>query len=754
MRFYNGNWLMEPNIVPSYAVEVTDVIVQPERTVVYTAARANPSRGDLDGARLTLELTAPAENVIGVRITHFKGSSAKTPAITLHTEAVTPQVDNGAQTLVFRSGELEARMKKRGGWNLSFFGGGTFLTRSAENSMAYFADHAAGKGYVSQQLDISVGECLYGLGERFGPFVKNGQTVDMWMADGGSGSEQAYKNVPFYYSNRGYGVFVNSLSDVSFELATVKVERAMFSVEEETLQYFVVYGQTPAAILERYTFLTGRPALPPAWSFGLWLSTSFTTDYDEQTVTGFIQGMADRQIPLSVFHFDCYWMQGGHWMDFTWDPVMFPDPSAMLARYKARGLRICVWINPYIAQASNKFDLCMEKGYLLRRADGSVWQTDLWQPGMAIVDFTNPEARAWYQAELEQLMNMGVDCFKTDFGERIPVRDVVYFDGSDPLYMHNYYTHLYNQTVFEVIEWHNGQGGAVVFARSGTAGGQQYPVHWGGDNAGNYPSMAETLRAGLSLAVSGYGFWSHDIGGFEATATADLYKRWCAFGLLSSHSRLHGSGSYRVPWLFDEEASWVLRHFVQLKCRLMPYLYQHAVFAHETGEPLIRPMVFGFPEDPAAAYLDRQYLLGRRLLVAPVFSEDGVVDFYVPAGRWTDLLSGEVYDGGRWYRRQYDYFALPLLVRPNTLLPWGGREDRPDYDYTQNLTLRAFALDEQGDSVTIPQLDGTPAATIAARQVGERVEVTLSRPLPGLQLQYRGACYPVEGTHCVIDSAK
>ncbi len=737
MRFFNGNWLMEPNISPTYAAEVTDVRVEEARAVVCTYPVPGAGRRALGGPMLTLELTAPMENVIGVRITHFKGKAHKGPDYAIGSEPVTPMIDNSKDVLSYRSGELELHMDKHSpmGWNAVFSAQGKRLTGSGDRSMAYFEDKSTGQGYISQQLDIGVGECLYGLGERFGPFVKNGQVVDMWMGDGGSGSEQAYKNIPFYLSNRGYGVFVNSPSDVCFEMATVKVERAMFSVEDETMQYFVIYGDGPAQIMERYTALTGRPALPPAWSFGLWLSTSFTTNYDEDTVTGFIQGMADREIPLSVFHFDCYWMQGNHWTDFTWDPEMFPDPKGMLARYKARGLHICCWINPYIAQASGKFDDCMEKGYLLRRRDGSVWQTDLWQSGMGIVDFTNPAARTWYQSELAQLMDMGVDCFKTDFGERIPVRDVVYYDGSDPVKMHNYYTHLYNEAVFEAIERHNGKGNAVVFARSGTAGTQQFPVHWGGDNAGNYPSMAETLRAGLSLAVSGYGFWSHDIGGFEATAPADLYKRWCAFGLLSSHSRLHGSGSYRVPWLFDEEASEVLRGFVRRKCRLMPYLYQHAVYAHESGEPVLRPMVFEFPEDPVAAWLDRQYMLGRKLLVAPVFSETGEVEFYVPAGRWTDLLSGEVFEGGRWYLRSYDYHHLPLLVRPNTILPWGGCEERPDYDYTENLTLLAFQLDETGDTVTIPNADGSPAATIHVCKVDGKLRVECSRELPGLTIR-------------------
>ena len=267
----------------------------------------------------------------------------------------------------------------------------------------------------------------------------------------GTGSEQAYKNVPFYLTNRGYGVFVNHPEEVSFEVASEKVSRVQFSVWGQTLDYFVIYGPTPKEVLMKYTALTGKPALPAAWSFGLWLTTSFTTSYDEQTVTSFIQGMADRDLPLHVFHFDCFWMREFHWCDFEWDGRAFPDPPAMLQRLKERGLRICVWINPYIAQLSPLFAEGKANGYLLKKPDGDVWQTDQWQAGMGIVDFTNPDACRWYGDKLRSLLDMGVDCFKTDFGERIPT-DVVYADGSDPLKMHNFYSYLYNKLVFDVLE--------------------------------------------------------------------------------------------------------------------------------------------------------------------------------------------------------------------------------------------------------------------------------------------------------------
>ena len=415
-------------------------------------------------------------------------------------------------------------------------------------------------------------------------------------------------------------------------------------------------------IIRKYTALTGRPALPPEWSFGLWLTTSFSTDYDEETVNKFVDGFEERNIPLQVFHFDCFWMKGFEWCNFIWDKAMFPDPAGMLDRLHKRGLKICVWINPYIAQKSPLFLEGKEKGYLLRQEDEKVWQWDMWQAGMAIVDFTNPDACKWYQSKLKALLDMGVDCFKTDFGERIPV-DVKWFNGADPEKMHNYYTLLYNECVFDLLKKEKGEQEAVLFARSATVGGQKFPVHWGGDSTSQYISMAESLRGGLSLMDSGFAFWSHDIGGFEDEGSADLYKRWVAFGLLSSHSRLHGSSSYRVPWRYDEEACDVLRFFVNLKLKLMPYIMGLAKYAHETGIPVMRPMHMQFPEDDNCAYLDRQYMLGDKILVAPVFSEDGHQNFYLPEGKWVHLLTGEIAEGGKWHEGVYDYFSLPLYVR-------------------------------------------------------------------------------------------
>lgn len=733
MKFTNGYWLIRPNFQMQYATQAVRVEKRPDALHVLSACRPIHHRGDtLDGGTLDVTFTAPRENIIRVTVTHFAGKRDNAPHFETYEKPVNAVIEENDETVSFTSGKLTARVQKGENWRVDYVAeDGRVLTSSAFRGMGRALDKDTGKTYMSDSLMLDVGECVYGLGERFAAYVKNGQSIDMWNADGGTASEQTYKNIPFYMTNRGYGIFVEDTSDVSFEVASEKVERVQFSAEGETIVYDVIYGGTPKTVLDGYTALTGRPALMPAWSFGLWLSTSFTTNYDEKTATSFIQGMADRDIPLSVFHFDCFWMKGFNWCDFTWDEETFPDPVGMLKRYHDRGLHLCCWINPYIGQASPLFREGMEHGYLLKKTNGDVWQTDLWQAGMGILDVTNPDARAWYCDHLRKILRMGVDCLKTDFGERIPVRDIAYYDGKDPLHMHNYYTFLYNKMVFDLLKEELGEGEAILFARSATAGSQQFPVHWGGDNSASYVSMAETLRAGLSMSHSGFGFWSHDISGFEQTAPADVYKRWAAFGLLSSHSRLHGSSSYRVPWLFDEESCDVVRKFTRLKCRLMPYLYGAAVEAHEHGTPMMRPMMLEFPDDPACDTLDRQYMMGESLLVAPVFHADSHVDYYLPDGQWTSLLDGRKVQGGHWQRETHDFLSLPLMVRPGTVLPMGKHDDRPDYDYTDGLELHVYQLAEgQTVTVKIPDLKGQLAATYTVTMKNGKAEVATDSKKP------------------------
>lgn len=603
MKFTNGYWMIRDGVDALYAREAYELAADATTESLNVLAPTSVVRGRYDTLNLptfNVDITTPAEGVIRVRAEHWQGAT-EYPGFPLNADEpgnrdyVTVQANgngdgevgvNGAD-VTLTTGGLTAKVVKGAPWNLTFIGeDGKVLTESAGKSLGRFKLGAESNVtaqpvgefgvtmdgsardesdvFIAIQLHLSVGEDVYGLGGRFGAYVKNGQSVDIWNEDGGTASEQGYKDIPFYMTSNGYGVLVNNRGHVSFEIGS-----------ENT----------------------------------------------EATINSFIDGMAERDIPLAAFHYDCYWMREFHWCDFEWDKRFFGDIESTLKR------------------------LHEDKGYLVRKPNGEVWQTDFWQAGMGLVDFTNPAAREWFKDKVKALLNQGVDAIKTDFGERIP-RDVVWYDGSPKLSMHNWYTQLYNQAVFEAIEETYGKGNACLYARSATVGGQQQPVHWGGDCESTFNGMAQSLRAGLSLTSSGFGFWSHDIGGFEgAFPDPAVYKRWVAFGMLGSHSRLHGSTVYRVPWLFDEEdekngvalvpgqtAVDVVREFTKLKLELMPYVYQLGLQPHANGTPVMRSMFVEFPDDPACRTLDRQYMFGPSMLVAPVFTYSGEVSYRFRCG--------------------------------------------------------------------------------------------------------------------------
>lgn len=603
MKFTNGYWMIRDGVDALYAREAYELAADATTESLNVLAPTSVVRGRYDTLNLptfNVDITTPAEGVIRVCAEHWQGAT-EYPGFPLNADEpgnrdyVTVQANgngdgevgvNGAD-VTLTTGGLTVKVVKGAPWNLTFIGeDGKVLTESAGKSLGRFKLGAESNVtaqpvgefgvtmdgsardesdvFIAIQLHLSVGEDVCGLGERFGAYVKNGQSVDIWNEDGGTASEQGYKDIPFYMTSNGYGVLVNNRGHVSFEIGS-----------ENT----------------------------------------------EATINSFIDGMAERDIPLAAFHYDCYWIREFHWCDFEWDKRFFGDIESTLKR------------------------LHEDKGYLVRKPNGEVWQTDFWQAGMGLVDFTNPAAREWFKDKVKALLNQGVDAIKTDFGERIP-RDVVWYDGSPKLSMHNWYTQLYNQAVFEAIEETYGKGNACLYARSATVGGQQQPVHWGGDCESTFNGMAQSLRAGLSLTSSGFGFWSHDIGGFEgAFPDPAVYKRWVAFGMLGSHSRLHGSTVYRVPWLFDEEdekngvalvpgqtAVDVVREFTKLKLELMPYVYQLGLQPHVNGTPVMRSMFVEFPDDPACRTLDRQYMFGPSMLVAPVFTYSGEVSYRFRCG--------------------------------------------------------------------------------------------------------------------------
>ncbi len=756
MKFSDGLWLNKKGYSVYYATQAYECTHTKNSITVFATANAVYNRAmTLGGVTFEITYTAVADDVIKVHIVHHKGTLHNQPKFELNEPAdYTAEIREEDDFIEMTAGGTKVRIKKAFDWDVEYSYNGKRLTGGGWRSTSYveenkflakarldamaddqFFNYPADPRttYIREQLSLDVGECVYGFGEKFTTFVKNGQNVETWNSDGGTCSEQSYKSIPFYISSRGYGVLVNSSDKVSYEVASDTVSKVSMTIPGEELEYYFFGGGNLREVLMHYTDLTGKPALPPANTFGLWLSTSFTTEYNEETVNSFIDGMFERDIPLQMFHFDCFWMKGYEWTNLEWDTAQFPDPEAMLKRLHDKGLGVCCWINPYISQRSRLFDEGAEQGYFIKNPDGSVFQCDLWQPGMAIVDFTNPAAREWFAEGLRKLCRMGVDAIKTDFGERIPT-NVKYYDGSDPIAMHNYYTYLYNKTVFGVLEEVYGKGKACLFARSATVGGQKFPVHWGGDCSAEFTSIAETLRGGLSLCASGFGYFSHDIGGFEQTASPDVYKRWCAFGLMSSHSRLHGSTSYRVPWAYEEDtpdnpenACAVLRFFTKLKGRLMPYLFSQAVQTSATGVPMMRAMVIDYADDPACLYLDKQYMLGDNLLCAPVMNAEGTADVYLPEGKWTDIITGEIFEGGRYVHRTCSFLEMPILAKPNSIITFGQFEKNVVYDYVQGANAVIYQLEDGRTAETsIYDSDANLAVTIQAVNNGGRITVTAS----------------------------
>ena len=739
MKFTNGYWLTRKKYQIQNPKEYHSHRIDDNQLSVYAPYKHVSNRGEtLNLGMSTLQFSSPQEDIIKVRLVHYD-QEKKIPNFDINEEAIPSEILNTDEVIRFTSGNLSAEIKKKESFCLSFIGDEQILTQSkygAQGEIQTIVPDLEIEGdelfqksahhYMREQLSLDVDELVYGLGERFTPFIKNGQEVEIWNEDPGTGSEQAYKNIPFYISNKGYGVFVNHPERVSFEIATENVSRAQFSVEGESLEYFIIYGPTMKEVLQKYTDLTGKPALPPAWSFGLWLSTSFTTDYSEETVMKFIDGMQERAIPFDVFHFDTFWMKEFEWCSFEWDEEKFPDPAGMIERIHEKGLKVCLWINPYIAQKSPLYKECRDKGYFLKQEDGTTWQWDFWQAGLGIIDFTNPDARQWYQNHLERLLAMGIDSFKTDFGERIP-DNAVYFDESNPKRAHNYYSYLYNQVVFEIVKKIKGENEAVLFARSATVGSQKYPVHWGGDNLSEYTSMAESLRGGLSFLLSGFGFWSHDIGGFEENATQDIYKRWTQFGLLSTHSRYHGNIEYRVPWHYGEEAVQVTKKFSELKNQLMPYLFKEAVKTAKSGIPMMRPVFLEHEDDPTTFHIDKQYYLGEDILVAPIFNEEGTAQYYLPKGNWTHLLSNEVvsHTQGTWFKESYDYFSLPVYVREESVIVSGATCSTASYDYTKDVTISIYQLVHEKD-IEVYSVYGKKCAMVNVRKTEDAYQLKLS----------------------------
>ncbi|GHJ50147.1 alpha-xylosidase [Catellatospora sp. TT07R-123] len=576
-----------------------------------------------------------------------------------------------------------------------------------------------------ESFTLPADEVLTGTGERFTALNLRGQRPVMWNFDAfGSESDRAYKNVPFYQSSRGYGLVVDSGLPVEYDFGAATGSVTQLLVPDDALDYYVLAGPTPAAVLDRFDALTCRPQCPPKWAFGSWISSGFCRDSQEQVLARAATIRA-HGIPCDVLHLDTYWQPDGRWSELRWDPETFPDPEGMLATLHEQGFRVCVWMNPYLSHHSDRFTEAAERGFLLRRADGEVYVADSWHgsfPPGGIVDFTNPEAVAWFQDLLRPIARQGVDVFKTDFAEGVPA-DAVAHNGMTGTELHNVYSLLYNDAVMAVTREVHGHG--MVWARSSYLGGQRHAAQWGGDTMCSYPALASSLNGGLAHGMSGVPYWSHDSGGFCGTPSDDLYLRWAQFGALSPLLRFHGTTT-REPWRFPAvEAATI--EALKLRYRLLPYLYSAALRAQATGEPIMRALAVDSPADPASWRAEHQYRLGADLLVAPMISETQRRDVYLPpsgSGGWVCWWTGEVYPDTTTMAVAPALDRVPLYVRRHALIPTTDPAEHVADGPWQRVTLLSFG----GGDATCELLDDDYASTVIAHRSGDTLAVTIVGP--------------------------
>jgi alpha-D-xyloside xylohydrolase len=536
----------------------------------------------------------------------------------------------------------------------------------------------AGEGWLVA-FALESGEAVFGHGEKWGPLNHRGQLVRSRVEDAlGVNAEASYKNTPFAWSPRGWGLFVHTAATVTHGVGHPAWSHRSYvlDVEDDALDLFLIVGDRPATILERYTWLTGRPPRLPRWSLGAWFSRAFYEDADEVLSTA--RKLRAHKIPADVILLD-----GQAWQDnqtrfrFEFDAARYPDPKAFLDELHALNFKVCVWEYPMVSRRGPLFAEFEAKGWLLRdpatgRAVVHDWGEASLDPlaplqPSGLIDFTHPEAYDYWRDGHARLFELGVDAIKTDFGEQVP-RDCVAHTTAGSDEVHNAYPLLYQRCVFEATERARGQG--FIFARAGWAGSQRHPTHWGGDPQADWEALAASLRGGLSWGLSGGACYATDVGGFLGPPDAELYVRWAQAAIFASHLRFHGT-SPREPWAFGDEAEAVVRRWVDLRYRLIPYLERCLEESEQTGMPVMRAMPLAFPGEPESFAFDTQFMFGPQLMVAPIIRPGGQVRLYLPHGQWRDFISGERFEGGRVLELSYPLESFPVFARAETEIPLG-----------------------------------------------------------------------------------
>ncbi len=530
----------------------------------------------------------------------------------------------------------------------------------------------------SATFTLKANEKIFGCGESYQSFDKRGQKVVLWVDDAnGIQNESMYKPIPFYMSNRGYGVFMHSSTPITVDFGKYWSGANAMMIGDEDLDLFVFIG-SPKEILDAYTDLTGKAEMPPLWSFGFWMSRITYFSQDEGIAVA--DKLRKYEIPADVLHFDTGWFETDWRCDYKFSSSRFKDPKKMINQLKEKGLQTCLWQLPYFVPENSLFPEIVEKGLYVKNAKGNLPYED------AVLDFSNPQTVSWYQEKIKGLLDLGVGVIKVDFGEAAPAKGI-YASGRTGFYEHNLYPLRYNKAVSDITKEVNGE--RIIWARSTWAGSQRYPLHWGGDPANTNTAMAATLRGGLSIGVSGFSFWSHDIGGFVLKTPEEIYRRWTPFGMLTSHVRSHGAPPTE-PWEYGEDFMNAFRKAANMRYRLMPYIYAQAKESSENGWPMFRAMFVEFPKDPGSWLVDNQYMFGSDMLVAPLLEEGNSRDVYLPEGEWIDYQTGVLYSGG-WHHITAGEIPIVVLVREGSVIPHIKLAQSTQFMDWSNIELKVFA---------------------------------------------------------------
>lgn len=511
---------------------------------------------------------------------------------------------------------------------------------------------------INPVFTLTADEMIFGCGESATGLNKAGQKVNLFVTDPqGPETDQMYKPIPFFMSNRGYGMFMHTSAPVTCDFGATYIGLNKMFMGDENLDLFVFFGE-PKDILDEYTDLVGKPGMPPLWSFSTWMSR--ITYFSEKEGYDVAANIRKNKYPCDVIHFDTGWFDVDWQCDYKFSENRFQNPQQMLKDLRSQGFHVCLWQLPYFTPKNRYFSELIEKDMYVKNGNGELPYEDV------VLDFSNPETVKWYQDKLAGLLNIGVSAIKVDFGEAAPLNGI-YASGKSGWYEHNLYPVRYDMAVSEITKKLHNEN--IMWARAAWAGSQRYPLHWGGDAATTNTGLLGTLRAGLSFGLSGFSFWSHDMGGFVKSTPEDLYCRWIPFGFLTSHTRAHGAPPTE-PWLYDSKrVQDVFRKSAEMKYRLMPYVYAQAKECTEKGLPMLRALFVEFPDDPGAWKVDDEYLFGSQILVAPLL-ESGMTGrtVYLPEGKWIDYQTEKVYEGG-WHRIEAGSLPIIMLVRDGSVLP-------------------------------------------------------------------------------------